>query len=419
MSYWSRKSYRRRHRRTGRGWPRILAVVVAAAALFASGSLSVPRSSPPALDSHAPFNERTSDVVAYVTSSDAVSMPAGPNYNYSVIPGGARSAQELARAIQTDEVVADHYRDVDPATMHPQTVSVERMAHVSYRVNDRVFWTKKPVRIYEGETILTNGETEIRARCGNAISMAPLLPTSDDEPESTAFDALTDGGPTLVAFDLTPSGVPSALAWPFGGIGGDGPVMAPVLAPFGGGGGGFGSGANGGQANDGILEDGPEDIATASSSTCVPASGVNVATVNSHGERSGALAEGDPCEVDFSELDSELDSSELGPSGFGPPGFDSFGFDPSGFDPSGFDPFGFDPSGPGSLVLQPLLGPESDPTFAATDATPVPEPATLVLLGSGIAGLLARHRRQKSKDRCSANAPDTQNRPHSSRRDEG
>ena len=419
MSYRFKKSYRRRHHRAERGWPRILGMVVAAAALFVFGGLPVLRSSPPALRSDLPFTQRTSEVAAYVTSSNAVSMPAGPNYNYSVIPGGARSAQELARAIQTDEVVADHYRAVDPATMHPQTVSVERMAHVSYRINDRVFWTKKPVRIYEGETILTNGETQIRARCGNAISMAPLLPTSDDEPESTELDALTDTGPMLVAFDLAPAGVPSALAWPFGDIGGDGPVMAPVLPPFGGGGGGFGSGANGGQANDGILEDAPGDIATASSSTCVPASGVNVATVNSRGERSRALAEGDPCEVDFSELDSELDSSELGPSGFGPPGFDSFGFDPSGFDPFGFDPSGFDPSGPGFLVLQPLLGPESDPTtFAATDATPVPEPATLVLLGSGIAGLLARHRRQKSKDRCSAKASDNQNRPHSSRRDE-
>ena len=207
-------------------------MVVAAAALFAFGGLPVLRSSPPALESHAPFDQRTSEVAANATGIDAVSLPARPNYNYSVIPGGARNAQELARAIQTDEVVADHYRDVDPSTMHPQTVSVERMAHVSYRINDRVFWTKKPVRIYEGETILTNGETEIRARCGNAISMAPLLPTSDDEPESTEFDALTDTGPTLVAFDLTPAGVPSALAQPFGDVGGDGQVGGSPRSAF-------------------------------------------------------------------------------------------------------------------------------------------------------------------------------------------
>jgi hypothetical protein len=358
-------------------------MVVAAAALFAFGGLPVLRSSRPALESDALFDQRTSELAANATGIDAVSIPARPDYKYSVIPGGARNAQELARALDTDAVVADHYRDVDPSTMRPQTVPVERMAHVSYRINDRVFWTRKPVRIYEGETILTNGETEIRARCGNAISMAPLLPTSDDEPESTEFDALTDTGPMLVAFDLTPAGVPAALARPFGGVGGGGPVVAPPAPPFGVGVGGYASGANHGQANEGIPEEPPQDMVTASSSSCTSTSGVNAATVNLHGERTGGLAEGDPCEVDLSELDSELDSSELGPPGF----------DPSGFDPSGFNPSGLDP-----LVFQPLLDPEPDPTtFAATNPTPVPEPATLVLLGSGIAGLLARRRRQKSR----------------------
>ena len=300
-------------------------------------------------------------------------MPARPNYNYSVIPGGARNAHELARAIQTDEVVADHYRDVDPLTMHPQTVSVERMAHVSYRINDRVFWTKKPVRIYEGETILANGETEIRARCGNAISMAPLLPTSDDEPESTEFDALTDTGPMLVAFDWTPAGVPSALARPFGDVVGEGQVVAHPVLPFGVGAGAYASGANHGQANAAWPESTPRDIATASSGSCTPWSGANAVTVNSTNGRTGDLALGDSCEVDLP------------------------GLDPSEPDLSGFGPSGLDPPELGPLVLQPVLGPEPDPTsFATTNVTPVPEPATFVLLGSGIAGLLARHRCRKS-----------------------
>ena len=319
MSYWTKKSYRRMQHRPKRGWLRILGSVVAAAALFAFGGLPVLKPSRQAVQFHAAFDQRTSDVAANATSIDAVSLPARANYNYSVIPGGARNAQELAHAIQTDDVVADHYRDVDPSTMHPQTVSVERMAHVSYRINDRVFWTKKPVRIYEGETILTNGETEIRARCGNAISMAPLLPTSDDEPESTEFDALTDTGPTLVAFDLIPSGVPSALAQSVGDFGGDEQSVAPLVPPFGIGAGGYASGANHGQANAAIPEDAPLDMATAPSGPCTPTSGMN-ATVNVYGERTGGLAVGDPCEVDLSELDSVFDSPE--PS--------LFGFDPSG-----------------------------------------------------------------------------------------
>ena len=369
MPYCLKLSYRRRRRRTGRGWLKTLGRVAAAAALFAFGGLSVVRPAAPAVGVRAHVEPRPSEVAANPPGVEAVSVPVHPNYNYSVIPGGVRNAHDLAHAIQTDDVVADHYRDVDPSTMHPQKVSVERLAHVSYRINDRVFWTKKPVRIYEGETILTNGETEIRARCGNAISMSPLLPTSDDEPDSTELDALNNTGPMLVAFELPP-GVSSALTQSFADVSDDQLVRAPLNAPFGIGGGAWAPGASHGLPNS--ISDGPQGVITALSSGCPSESDMNAARVHLLGERTNVLAEGDPCPVDLPEFESEV-----------------------GFSEPGFDPAEFDPEDPGPLVLQPLLGPEPDPTsFGATDVTPVPEPGTLVLLGSGIAGLLARYRRQ-------------------------
>jgi hypothetical protein len=384
------KRRRRRHRRSSaRGW-RTSFVVVAVAALFGAGVVVGLHEPGPASESRETIHPRA------VVASDAggiqsVSLPSRANFNYSVIPGGARSVQELAHAIKTDSVVADAYRDVDPDTMRPETVPADRMAYVSYRKNDRVFWTKKKVRIYEGETILSNGQTEIRGRCGNGISLEPLLPTAEDEPEETEFDALNDDGrPLLVAFNLTPAGLPM-VAPP--SLGSD--VGAPFgsLAPIGSGVGGFAGAPIGGESIDGIPGGEPQSLAALPSSGCSsPDTGVNSAMGGSRRALIGEMAEGDPCEV--------------APPGLIADGPSLFLIDPPAGDPPGGNPPGLDP-----LVLQPLLGDDpgdpkdpsdpSDPrdpgeiTPFGVNPTPVPEPATLLLFGSGIAGLIARHRRGK------------------------
>ena len=163
---------RRYRRRTARTWPKVAAFAVYVAVCFAAGYAAAFR------EAAAFATEIQASVDPGVDATHVQPAVVAPkdgraNYNYSVIPGGARNPQELAHAMQTDSVVAEHYRDVDPSTMRPERVSANRLAYVSYRKNDQVFWTKNKVRIYEGETILTDGDREIRGRCGNAISMAP------------------------------------------------------------------------------------------------------------------------------------------------------------------------------------------------------------------------------------------------------
>ena len=69
-----------------------------------------------------------------------------PLYSYSVIPGGVHSAQELKYAIAHDAVVAEHYADFDIAKARIVRLQRTRTAYVSYRLGDRIYWTKKRLR---------------------------------------------------------------------------------------------------------------------------------------------------------------------------------------------------------------------------------------------------------------------------------
>ena len=111
-----------------------------------------------------------------------------PNYPFSVIGGGVFNAAELGAAIKRDDVVAAHYKDVSLEDVRVERVTEPRFAYVSYRKGDEIYWTKNKVRLHPGETILTDGDTQIRARCGNCISLEPMLPTSPDEPESVQLE---------------------------------------------------------------------------------------------------------------------------------------------------------------------------------------------------------------------------------------
>ena len=118
--------------------------------------------------------------------------PVRPIYRHSVVPGGVRSPQEIELAMQRDPVVAEHYKDIVPAAMRSERLPKPVLAHVSYRLGDKVYWTKKPVQLPANEPVMTDGTTSIRERCGNLISMDPLAPSTDEEPPPPSFDLLMD-----------------------------------------------------------------------------------------------------------------------------------------------------------------------------------------------------------------------------------
>ena len=112
-----------------------------------------------------------------------------PVYPYSVIPGGALSREELARAVDRDPVVARHYAGFGVRNTRLVRTLDEKLVHVSYRMDNRVFWSSKKIRLARGEALLSDGASLSRSRCGNRISVLPVEPTSPDEPPIEALEA--------------------------------------------------------------------------------------------------------------------------------------------------------------------------------------------------------------------------------------
>jgi hypothetical protein len=111
-----------------------------------------------------------------------------PVYAYSVIPGGVASAKELQAALHQDPVAAKHYSDFQTKSARIVRLAHTRHVYVSYRLADRIYWTRKKVTLQAGETLFTDGKHLARARCGNRISETPAVPTSPSEPGKEVLD---------------------------------------------------------------------------------------------------------------------------------------------------------------------------------------------------------------------------------------
>jgi len=109
-------------------------------------------------------------------------------YPYSVIPGGIANGEELQSKLKMDKTAARHYSDFQVNRGVLVYARFDRQsAYVSYRIGNRIFWTRKRVRVDPTEILLTDGTYFARTRCGNRLSDTPQKPTAEEEPTEEAL----------------------------------------------------------------------------------------------------------------------------------------------------------------------------------------------------------------------------------------
>jgi hypothetical protein len=244
-----RRTSRHRRNRILRGWLAfaVVAVFSASASILALQYLSpslfrARESAPPAL--------KQSELSRAVTMSRIFSHVQAPRpvYPYSVVPGGVQDAKELKWVAEHDPVVAAHYAGFDYERARVVRLTLARTVYVSYRIGNRIYWTRRRLTLPKGEKLISDGRMMARTRCANRVeeapqqeAAAPVEPPAQkfDEPVRSGEGTAVQGPP--VAFDsallnrpevpgLGPAG-PLGLYDPF--VGGGGVPVSPPPLPTG------------------------------------------------------------------------------------------------------------------------------------------------------------------------------------------
>src|SRR5207302_6268615 len=99
----------------------------------------------------------SSQTLASMAAQEALSHSATARravrvvYPYSIVPGGVRSSKELLDATAHDPVAARHYAGFDFRKAKLVELQESKLVYLSYRMHDKVYWTKKKVSLHKGE----------------------------------------------------------------------------------------------------------------------------------------------------------------------------------------------------------------------------------------------------------------------------
>jgi len=188
-----RKRRSRRHRRNRR-MRRALLIFLCAAFTFALSSVALQFLSPSLFHTarNAEPDRKTVEASRnlFLASQKEMlrEMDGRPVYRYSVVAGGVRDVRELKWAAEHDPVVAAHYAGFDYDHARMVKLVLARTAYVSYRIGNRVYWTRHRASLKKGETVITDGKMTARTRCANRVEEVPQQATSESEPPAAKFD---------------------------------------------------------------------------------------------------------------------------------------------------------------------------------------------------------------------------------------
>lgn len=131
---------------------------------------------------------------ASVSNTSPGHLSGNKIYPWSVVSGGLDSPVVMKAAMTDDPVVREHYAGLDPSQFRAERLAAPRRGYVSYRIRDKVYWTRKPATLAAGELVLTDGQSMLRGRCGNQVSSIPREPVAPPslEPPETALDTPVD-----------------------------------------------------------------------------------------------------------------------------------------------------------------------------------------------------------------------------------
>jgi hypothetical protein len=181
MTHTSRR--RRRHRRPVSPLKVLACLLLCLLVVFLEKPAKSPRS--------AQIVRTVSDSFDFARYNVPISQEVVPKraiYPYSVIAGGVRDREELENAVDRDPVVAVHYSGFKIGRARIVRALDAQLVHVSYRIQDKIFWTAKKIQLAQGEQLITDGQNVARTRCGNRVSAEPQEPVSQEEPPPEVFN---------------------------------------------------------------------------------------------------------------------------------------------------------------------------------------------------------------------------------------